>query len=1391
MQEKSLTNKPSLHQSLKSRLTLWHSFIAVAMLLVTAGGFLSWLHPTVSAAAGFVVSNTNDSGPGSLRQAITDANNNPGLDTITFSIGSGPKTIKPAQVLPTLIDPVIIDGTTQPGFSGAPIIELNGSSLVSTGLIINGGDSTVRGLVINSFYFDGLVLGVKGGNHVEGCYIGTDLTGTFARPNGANGITTPVSNNVIGGTTPAARNVISGNMGVGIEIARPCCTGNETPITGNVIQGNYVGVNAAGNAPIPNGREGIRITSVNANVPVTGHLIGGTQAGAGNVISGNHFEGLLLDGFHVRNNTVQGNFIGTDATGSFAIPNDSTGLGVTGDNNIIGGSAPGARNVISGNGCSGPSCTTSGTGLGLNSSGNVVKGNLIGVNAALTAPLPNTGHGLAIGGSNNIIGGTAPGEANVIAFNGFNGLTDNNPSSTGNSFRGNLVFSNGFFNHVSGVSIGIDIGSSGITLNDAGDVDSGTNNLQNFPVITGVTPGLNTVNVKGTLNSAASTAFNIDFYANSICDPLGYGEGARLIGSASVTTNSSGDAAFDLDFPVTLAPGQVLTATATDPAGNTSEFSQCSQASSAGSGSVSFSAAAVSVSEAAGTASFTVERTGGSAGSLTINYAVFGQTATADMDFTPATGTLVFADGETSKTFNVPILNDTVDEVSETAKVALGTSGLLDTLGSQSTATLTITDDDPPPDISISDAAVTESDFDRPNATFQLSLSTASAKTVTVQIAASDGSATGGTDFFYPTVIFLTFLPGETSKTISLSVIGDTVVEADETFFIDLVGVTNATIAKGRGTATILNDDAVPTVSLSVNDVSVTEGNSGLTPAVVTVTLSAPTAKTVKVNYLALSGTAGAGNDFQGAANTLTFAPGQTVQTITVNVVGDTLFEGNESFSVELREPANANLTDAQGSVTIIDDESGPSLSINDITIVEGNSGKKTAVFTVSLSVKTPQQVSVSYTTTAGTATADQDYMTSFGAILFGPEQTSTTIFVDIVGDTLNESNETFFMNLSNPSGAALVKAQGQCTIIDDDSSVLQFNQGSYTVGEADGHVAIQVTRTEATREATVNYATSDAFPISQNCQTFNTGIASSRCDYATSIGTLRFAVGESSKTIFIPIVDDNLPDGNETFTIALSNPDGVSLGANSSAIINITDNANTAGNPIDQATFFIRQHYIDFLGREPEPAGLAGWLNVYNNCGTTVQQPCDRTEISSAFFRSEEFQTRAYFVYRFYSAVGKIPLYEGFMPDFAKVSGFLSAQQLEANKVAFVEEFMLRGDFQALYGTLGDPSSYVTALLNTVGLPNHPSKQSWIAALINQTMTRGQVLRALVESTEVYQKYYNEAFVIMQYFGYLRRSADISYLDWIQTMNSNGGNYRQMIDGFLNSAEYRQRFGN
>src|SRR6185436_20383658 len=208
---------------MRSSLLLLLVLISATIVPVLGERWINVGTPVVFAASTFTVTNTNDSGPGSLRQAIIDANNAPGSDSIIFNIGSGLKTIKPLTRLDNLTGPVIIDGTTQPGFSGVPIIELDGSLQPDgNGLVISGGDSTVRGLVINSFRFNGIVIDTKGGNRVEGCYIGTDATGTVARANGADGSNVSVSNKTIGGATAAARNVLSGNKESGIDISRFC-----------------------------------------------------------------------------------------------------------------------------------------------------------------------------------------------------------------------------------------------------------------------------------------------------------------------------------------------------------------------------------------------------------------------------------------------------------------------------------------------------------------------------------------------------------------------------------------------------------------------------------------------------------------------------------------------------------------------------------------------------------------------------------------------------------------------------------------------------------------------------------------------------------------------------------------------------------------------------------------------------------------------------------------------------------------------------------------------------------------------------------------------------------------------------------------------------------------
>jgi hypothetical protein len=340
--------------------------------------------------------------------------------------------------------------------------------------------------------------------------------------------------------------------------------------------------------------------------------------------------------------------------------------------------------------------------------------------------------------------------------------------------------------------------------------------------------------------------------------------------------------------------------------------------------------------------------------------------------------------------------------------------------------------------------------------------------------------------------------------------------------------------------------------------------------------------------------------------------------------------------------------------------------------------------------------------------------------------------------------------------------------------------------------VDINVTRSgDTTSSASVNFVTNDAAGLT-NCNVFN-NVASPRCDYTNTGGTLTWAAGDASaKSFSIAIIDDGYAEGNETFTSTLSSPSGATLGTQSTATVTINDNDSSNGtNPIDSTGFFVRQQYIDFLGREPDPPGFAGWTSTINNCtGDTTQ--CDRIHVSQLFFQSEEFQSRGYFVYRFYPvAFGRKPDYSEFVTDLARVSGFLDATQLEAAKVQFITDFMARAAFVSTYNSPNTPTGnqqYVDALLGTAGA-TLSSRQTMINGLNGSTLTRAAVLRQIVESAEVSTKYNHQAYAVMEYFGYLRRQPDAFYLDWIAVLDQSN-DPRGMVTGFATSLEYRQRFG-
>lgn len=705
-----------------------------------------------------IVITTADTGPGSLRAAMYYVTDHPG-SVVRFDIptsdpgySNGVFTIHLTGHLPTLAtDGIVIDGSTQPGVTGKPLIVVDASQIIPETftpdtLLIYSANNQVKNLALRGFNWNGVTLlyADATNNTVAGCWIGLDASGTNAAPNAQQGILIDqgANRNIVGGTNALARNVISGNREYGIFItnaaenrilgnyvgtdasgssavpnerggiilvsdsrdnvigntnvlARNVISGNTNfgvwisgaTTRGNIVRGNYVGLDASGSSALPNTfaglylldgttsnliannvfsgqpSEGMRIadtgTSFNtvqgnyfgtdasglnvvangyagltifggasSNViggataesrnilgggyygfvaggagtsgndiegnyvglgpdgatPVpnyfgvlfsdgaTNNVLGGTMPGARNIISGNSGSGVFLADEGTSGNFIQGNFIGTDPTGASAIPNASEGIYISGAiGNFIGGLAAGAGNVISGNGLRGIFA------YGTNSSDNVIQGNFIGTQADGKNPLGNGWDGVVFfdGASGNIVGLATDGSGagNTIAFNGFTGVyvgSDNPDASVGNTIRGNRIFENGYL----GINL---VGGSedfaGVTSNDADDSDAGANNLQNFPEITNASASGSMTTISGMLSSAPGREYIVDIYRSDAADPSGYGEGQIHVGSLNATTALDGTANFGLSATGNWK-GQIFTATATDTlTGDTSEFS--------------------------------------------------------------------------------------------------------------------------------------------------------------------------------------------------------------------------------------------------------------------------------------------------------------------------------------------------------------------------------------------------------------------------------------------------------------------------------------------------------------------------------------------------------------------------------------------------------------------------------------------------------------------------------------------------------------------------------------------------------------------------------------------------------------------------------------------------
>jgi hypothetical protein len=379
-------------------------------------------------------------------------------------------------------------------------------------------------------------------------------------------------------------------------------------------------------------------------------------------------------------------------------------------------------------------------------------------------------------------------------------------------------------------------------------------------------------------------------------------------------------------------------------------------------------------------------------------------------------------------------------------------------------------------------------------------------------------------------------------------------------------------------------------------------------------------------------------------------------------------------------------------------------------------------------------------------------------------------------------------------------------------AATLQFSNPGYSFSEGSTSATITVTRTgDASGSATVAFATVDD-PAAVPCSTIN-HTAYARCDYATTLDTLTFAPGDTAKTINIPLIDDVYVEGSETAQLTLTNPAGATLGAQTTATLTIADNdAGSAANPIFSSPFFVRLQYLDFLSREPDTPGFNAWLNVLNGCPdvnnidpNSASAGCDRILVSSSFFGSQEFQLKGFFVFRFYKvALNRLPQYTEIVADMRSVTGS-TAQEVFTKKAVFSNTFTQRPEFTNLYGPLSD-ANYVAALLGRYGLnsittpdpaaPDGTNKVTLTTAnltsqLSTGTLTRAQVLRAIADSDQVNTLEFTNAFVGMQYYGYLRRTPDApGFNAWFNYLTTHPTDFRTMVNGFMNSQEYRLRFG-
>jgi CSLREA domain-containing protein len=1123
-------------------------------------------------------------------------------------------------------------------------------------------------------------------------------------------------------------------------------------------------------------------------------IFGGNSTVKGLVINRFNAVGIQLSGG--GNNVIEGNFIGTDPGGAIPLGLNS-GILISSSNNTVGGTTPAARNVLSGN--------TFGLQIaGNGANGNQVQNNYIGTDRSGNSPLGNTVDGvLILAASNNVLGGTLATSANLIAFNGSIGIALNQ-SGTGNAILGNSIHSN--------IGLGIDLHGDGVTPNDTGDSDTGANNLQNFPVLTSASSAAANTTIHGTLNSTPGTQFRVEIFSSPSCDDSGNGEGKKLIDSGNLMTNASGDLGFASVVPNASLDGPYITATATDPLNNTSEFSKCIPAlastlvvnstADTDDGFCTSSAGGCTLREAINAAN-----TNSLLNAINFNIPGSGVRTISPTSALPDITGPVIIDGYTqlgAKPNTLVDGNDAVLLIELNGAGAGPVDGLVVKGGSCVVRGLAI-------NRFSSAGIVVKNNGDN---------------VIAGNFIGTD--PTGTTDLGNFNGVGLFNQPGNRvggqlpadRNVVSGSEIGAGIFIQNA---MNNVIQGNYVGTNAAGTAPIGNFHGLHIDGSFLNTIG---GNSVgarnlLSGNNVGVHLNTAHDNIVRGNFIGtdLTGTNGLGNSGAGVS----IGP---LQTSSGNIIGGfglddgnvIAFNGGDGVTVNLgiENAILGNSIHSNGGLGI--DLAPDGVTANDAN--DGDSGVNNLQNFPILNLATANAGKV---TVQGTL--DSTPNTQFKVQLFsnsscdpsghGEGEKLVGLFKTTTVTTDSGGNANFTISLNASAGGKFITA----TATDPDgntsefspciqapfTSTFQFGLPTYSVLEDCTEVIVNVSRVgDTSTEASVDYSS-------------QSGTASDRTDFTTALGTLHFAPGETAMSFTVLVSEDSFVEGTETATLALSNPVGAGLGTQATATLEITDDQpEQTNNPLDVAEQFVCQHYQDFLNREHDVAGLNFWTNEIESCGADLQcREVKRINVSAAFFLSIEFQEtggdvirtqRAAFGNKSDTAASRLT-YLQFLRDARQVGKGVVVgepgwqQKLENNKQAYAEQVVTSVQFVAQYPLNQNADTFVDALFASAGVvPSATERQDAINAFgAGATAGRTAALRKVTDSQTLRAAEFRPAFVLMQYYGYLRRNPtdppdnnDNGYQFWLAKLNAFNGDFAQaeMVKAFIVSTEYRSRFG-